>query len=64
MWRIGESMIGSYTGKMAPPGNPKITSTPSISRDLMRAWPPLSCIRFSGKGLELVRAGVGCVAGA
>ena len=41
MWRIGESMIGSYTGRMAPPGRPKITSTPSISRDLIRAEPPL-----------------------
>src|SRR5581483_11909207 len=41
MWRIGESMIGSYTGRMAPPGSPKMTSTPSISSALMRACPPL-----------------------
>src|SRR4051794_5454971 len=40
MCRIGESMIGSYTGRMAPPGRPKMTSTPSISRALIRAWPP------------------------
>src|SRR4029079_6221967 len=40
MWRIGESMIGSYTGRMEPPGRPKIVSTPSISRLLMRACPP------------------------
>ena len=38
---MGESMIGSYTGRMAPPGRPKMTSTPSISRDLIRAAPPL-----------------------
>src|SRR4051794_5584073 len=44
MWRIGESMIGSYTGRMAPPGRPKIVSTPSISRLLMRACPPSSFI--------------------
>src|SRR5262245_45392316 len=43
MWRIGESMMGSYTGRMAPPGRPKMTSTPSISRDLISAWPPLIC---------------------
>jgi hypothetical protein len=35
-----ESMIGSYTGRIAPPGSPNMTSTPSISRLLMRAWPP------------------------
>src|SRR5205085_6306524 len=40
MWRIGLSMIGSYTGRMQPPGNPKIVSTPSISSALIRAWPP------------------------
>src|SRR3954451_12046905 len=41
MWRIGESRIGSYTGRIAPPGRPKMTSTPSISSDLIRAEPPL-----------------------
>src|SRR5215204_4870078 len=40
MWRIGLSMIGSYTGRMAPPGRPNITSTPSISRAFIKAWPP------------------------
>src|SRR5690349_18110147 len=44
MWRIGESMIGSYTGRIAPPGSPNITSTPSISSDLMRACPPFISI--------------------
>ena len=39
---MGESMIGSYTGRMAPPGRPNITSTPSISRLLIKAWAPVS----------------------
>src|SRR5688500_10342411 len=42
MWRIGESRMGSYTGRMAPPGSPKMTSTPSSSRALISACPPLS----------------------
>jgi hypothetical protein len=40
MWRIGLSMIGSYTGRIAPPGRPKMVSTPSISRARIRACPP------------------------
>jgi hypothetical protein len=32
---------------MAPPGRPNMTSTPSISRLLMRAWPPFSFIAGS-----------------
>src|SRR5579871_5004512 len=44
MWRIDESRIGSYTGRMAPPGRPNMTSTPCISRLLMRAWAPVSSI--------------------
>src|SRR4051794_37247207 len=35
-------MIGSYAGRMQPPGSPNMTSTPSISRLLMRAWAPVS----------------------
>src|SRR5512144_639191 len=42
MCRIEESSSGSYAGRMHPPGNPNMTSTPSISRDLMRAWAPVS----------------------
>src|SRR6187402_3985761 len=41
---MGLSMIGSYTGRIAPPGNPNITSTPSISRAFIKACPPLSCM--------------------
>ena len=44
MWRIDESISGSYTGRIAPPGSPNMTSVPSISRLLMRAWAPVSCI--------------------
>src|SRR3954469_9148097 len=44
MWRIDESMIGSYAGRMQPPGSPNMTSTPSISRLLLRACAPASLI--------------------
>src|SRR5215813_5440393 len=47
MWRIEESISGSYTGRIAPPGSPNMTSVPSISRLLMRAWAPVSCILVS-----------------
>src|SRR4051794_28026749 len=33
---------------MAPPGRPNMTSTPSISRLLMRAWAPVSCMVLLG----------------
>src|SRR5438874_1864604 len=46
MWRIGESMMGSYTGRMAPPGRPNITSTSCISKLLMRACAPVSFMGF------------------
>ena len=42
MWRIERSSSGSYTGRMQPPGKPKITSTCFLSRLLMRAWAPVS----------------------
>src|SRR5262249_24356088 len=44
MWRIEESISGSYTGRIAPPGRPNMTLVPSISRLLMRAWAPVSFI--------------------
>src|SRR5713226_6436231 len=47
MWRIELSISGSYTGRIAPPGRPNMTSTPSISRLLMRACAPVSCIAWS-----------------
>src|SRR5438093_1641632 len=52
MWRIDESMSGSYTGRIAPPGRPNMTSTCSISRLLMRAWAPVSFMVSSVVGNE------------
>src|SRR5687767_4016425 len=37
-------MIGSYAGRMQPPGSPHMTSTFSISMLLMRACAPVSFI--------------------
>src|SRR4051794_26039765 len=48
MCRIELSMSGSYTGRMAPPGRPNMTSVPSISRLLMSAWAPVSFMWSSG----------------
>src|SRR5882762_9650530 len=68
MCRIEESMSGSYTGRIAPPGRPNMTSTPSISRLLMRAWAPVSFIVFQllvgrrvGCGVVVRRFGETCV---
>src|SRR5450759_1046182 len=47
MWRIERSISGSYTGRIAPPGSPNMTSVPSISRLLMMACAPVSCIAGS-----------------
>src|SRR5436190_15131971 len=44
MCRIELSRIGSYAGRMQPPGSPNMTSTFSISRLLMRACAPVSFI--------------------
>src|SRR5688572_10786016 len=41
MWRIGESRIGSYAGRIAPPGIPKMTSTPSCSSERIVACAPV-----------------------
>ncbi len=35
------SSSGSYAGRMQPPGRPNMTSVPSISSDLIRAWAPV-----------------------
>src|SRR5690554_6874437 len=53
MCRIGESSNGSYTGRIAPPGRPNTTSTPSDSRLLISAWPPLIFIVVPRTGLRL-----------
>src|SRR5215212_11945345 len=43
MCRIVESKSGSYAGRMAPPGMPKMVSVPALSRDLIRLWAPVTC---------------------
>src|ERR1700684_2966308 len=58
MCRIDESMSGSYTGRIAPPGRPNMTSTPSISRLLMRAWAPVSFMISSSAGFDKTAAGM------
>src|SRR5439155_11144135 len=55
MWRIGESMIGSYTGRIAPPGRPNMTCTCSITRLLMRACAPVSFIGTSPRNEKTSR---------
>src|SRR4051812_17539056 len=42
-------MIGSYAGRMQPPGSPNMTSTFSISRLLMRACAPVSFMVLPGR---------------
>src|SRR4051812_16882031 len=44
MWRIGKSSIASYAGRMAPPGYPKTTSTPSRTRHPHRICAPVSVV--------------------
>src|SRR5580704_12323778 len=61
MCRIDESRIGSYTGRMAPPGRPNITSTCCISKLLIRACAPVSSIWCSLVVSVVVR--LSCCAG-
>ncbi len=44
MCRIRESNSGSYAGRMAPPGMPKMFSAPAFSSDLIRLWAPVTCV--------------------
>ena len=42
MWRMRvESMSGSYAGRMAPPGMPKMSVAPALSSDLIRLCAPV-----------------------
>src|SRR3954454_225667 len=41
MWRIEESISGSYAGRIAPPGMPKMCSVPAASSDLTKLCAPL-----------------------
>ena len=43
MWRIVESISGSYAGRIAPPGMPKMCSVPAASSDLTRLCAPVIC---------------------
>ena len=44
----GESNSGSYSGRMAPPGMPNTTSTPSRSRVATSAAAPVIRVPLSG----------------
>ena len=44
MWRIGKSSIASYAGRMAPPGYPKTSVTPSRTRHSQRICDPVRFI--------------------
>src|SRR3954447_21082412 len=41
MCRIEESISGSYAGRIAPPGMPKMCSVPAASSDLIKLCAPL-----------------------
>ena len=43
MCRIVESISGSYAGRMAPPGMPKMSVTPAASSDVTRLCAPVIC---------------------
>src|SRR5262249_48009489 len=65
MWRTFESKIGSYAGRIAPPGMPNMTSTPSDSSDRTRAWAPVTGSDLTtGAAAALVAAGLAAVADA
>ena len=36
-------MSGSYAGRIAPPGMPKMSVTPAASSDVTRLWAPVIC---------------------
>ena len=43
MCRIVESISGSYAGRIAPPGMPKMSVTPAASSEVTRLWAPVIC---------------------
>ena len=47
MWRIVESISGSYAGRMAPPGMPKMSVVPAASSDLIRLCAPVTVVSCS-----------------
>src|SRR5215831_1007035 len=57
MCRTFESKIGSYAGRIAPPGMPNMTSTPRDSSERTRAWAPVTGSDFTtGAAAALVAA--------
>src|SRR5215207_14825 len=57
MWRLWvEASIGSYAGRIAPPGMPKTVSTPAFSRARMRACAPVSCSLMTAFPVSLSRS--------
>ncbi|CAB4340027.1 unannotated protein [freshwater metagenome] len=46
IWRIVESKIGSYAGRIAPPGKPNMTSTPAASRLFTNEVAPVISVPF------------------
>jgi hypothetical protein len=62
-----ESNSGSYAGRIAPPGMPKTTCAPALSRDRTRLWAPVivsvaEATATTGPG-ALADGVVGCVVG-
>src|SRR3954454_12143446 len=56
--RIRESNSGSYSGRVAPPGMPKATSTPTASRERTRLCAPVMPVAGSAAASAIVRATV------
>src|SRR5262245_45626807 len=48
MCRILESISGSYAGRIAPPGMPKMSVTPAASSDVTRLCAPVICSLIFG----------------
>ena len=60
MWRtLVESRSGSYAGRIAPPGIPKMTSTPISSSERTRLSAPLTCSTTTGVFLGARSDGLG-----
>src|SRR3954454_2841598 len=55
-WRMVESNSGSYAGRIAPPGMPKSTSTPTASSERTRLCAPVMPVAGSGAAAATERA--------
>ena len=47
MWRMVESISGSYAGRMAPPGMPKMSVVPAASSAMIRLCAPVTLVSCS-----------------